>query len=114
MSEDAPMTDVMVSTKPKETTKTRRVPPYNVILLNDDHHSMEFVIEVLCKALGYNVERSYQLMMQAHNSGRTIVWTGPKEVAELKAEQIRTFHQQLEDGRELGPLGCEIEPAPGG
>lgn len=113
MSEAAPTTDVTVATKPKEKTKTRRVPPYNVILLNDDHHSMEFVIEVLCKALGYNVERSYQLMMQAHNSGRTIVWTGPKEVAELKAEQVRTFHEKRDDGRNFGPLGCEIEPAPG-
>jgi ATP-dependent Clp protease adaptor protein ClpS len=112
MSEQAPLTEVMVATKPKEATKTRRVPPYNVILLNDDHHTMEFVIEVLCKALGYTVERSYQLMMQAHSSGRTIVWTSPKEVAELKAEQIRTFHQKLDDGREIGPLGCEIEPAP--
>ena len=72
MSDEGPLTDVMVSTKPKETTKTRRVPPYNVILLNDDNHSMEFVIEVLCKALGYNVERSYQLMMQAHSSGRAV------------------------------------------
>ena len=114
MADEDPTTDVMVATKPKETTKTRRVPPYNVILLNDDNHSMEFVIEVLCKALGYNVERSYQLMMQAHNSGRTIVWTGPKEVAELKAEQIRTFHEKRDDGRNFGPLGCEIEPAPGG
>jgi len=35
-------------------------------------------------------------------------------VAELKAEQIQTFHQRLDDGRELGPLGCEIDPAPGG
>ena len=113
MSDDDPTTDVMVATKPKETTKTRRVPPYNVILLNDDNHSMEFVIEVLCKALGYTVERSYQLMMQAHNSGRTIVWTGPKEVAELKAEQVQTFHEtREEDGAELGPLGCVIEPAP--
>jgi ATP-dependent Clp protease adaptor protein ClpS len=114
MSDEGPMTDVMVATKPKEATKTRRVPPYNVILLNDDHHSMEFVIEVLCKALGYNVERSYQLMMQAHTSGRTVVWTGPKEGAELKVEQIRTFHEKRDDGRNFGPLGCEIEPAPGG
>ena len=114
MSDEGPLTDVMVSTKPKETTKTRRVPPYNVILLNDDHHSMEFVVGVLSKALGYTVERSFQLMMQAHNSGRAVVWTGPKEVAELKADQIRTFHEKRDDGRNFGPLGCEIEPAPGG
>jgi hypothetical protein len=44
-----------------------------------------------------------------------VVWTGPKEVAELKAEQIQTFHEIREpDARNLGPLGCTIEPAPGG
>ena len=115
MSCEGPLTEVTVRTRPKpgEKTRTRRVPPYNVILLNDDHHTMEFVIEVLCKALGYNVERSFQLMMTAHSQGRSVVWTGTKEVAELKADQIRTFHETHPDGRELGPLGCEIEPAAG-
>ena len=57
--------DAGSTTKPVEEadTKTRLLPPYNVILENDDHHSMEFVIEVLQKALGYNEQRSYQLMM---------------------------------------------------
>jgi ATP-dependent Clp protease adaptor protein ClpS len=115
MSSESPLTDVTVTTRPKTAgrTQTRRVPPYHVILLNDDHHTMGFVIEVLGKALGYSAERSYQLMMQAHTSGRAVVWTGPREVAELKADQIRTFHETLDDGRELGPLGCEIEPAEG-
>jgi ATP-dependent Clp protease adaptor protein ClpS len=113
MNDEGPLTDVMVTPKTKDQRKTRRVPPYNVILLNDDHHSMEFVIEVLSKALGYAAERSFQLMMQAHNTGRAVVWTGPKEVAELKAEQIRTFHEKRADGHDFGPLGCEIEPAPG-
>ena len=92
--------------------QTRRVPPYHVILLNDDHHSMEFVVEVLCKVLGVAVERAVQFMMEAHTSGRAVVWTGPKEVAELKAEQIHTCPEIREDGRDLGPLGCVIEPAP--
>lgn len=106
----------IVTTRPKttEVTRTRRVPPYNVILENDDHHSMEFVIEVLQKSLGYSVERAVQLMLEAHNSGRSIVYTGPKEVAELKVDQITTFHEIREGNRDLGPLGCYIEPAPGG
>ena len=69
------------------------------------------MVEVLCKALGYAVEKSYQLMMTAHTSGKAVVWTGPKEVAELKAEQIRTFHEKRADGLPLGPLDCTIEPA---
>jgi ATP-dependent Clp protease adaptor protein ClpS len=101
-------------TKPREETRTRRVPPYNVILLNDDDHSMEFVVEVLCRVLGCPVERATQFMMEAHSTGRAIIWTGPREVAELKVEQIHTFPEvRQRDGMQLGPLGCDIEPAPG-
>src|SRR5438477_12977589 len=97
-----------ITTKPttEEVTETRRVPHYHVILLDDDQHSMQFVIEVLGKALGYSVERAYEMMITAHPSDRAVVYTGPQEVAELKAEQIRTFHEVREpDGRDLGPLG---------
>ena len=108
-----PETDVTTRTEPREETRTRQVPPYHVILENDDHHSMEFVIEVLCKVLGCPAEYAAQLMLEAHTSGRAVIWTGPKEVAELKAEQVQTFHETHADGRQLGPLGCVIEPAPG-
>src|SRR5579872_6566030 len=107
------MTGITTKPKTEEVTETRRVPPYHVILLNDDHHSQEFVVEVLCKALGYTAERAYQMMITAHTSDRAVVYTGPQEVAELKADQIRTFHEVREPGnRDLGPLGCEVEPAP--
>jgi ATP-dependent Clp protease adaptor protein ClpS len=102
-----------VTTETQEETHTRRVPPYNVILENDDHHSMEFVVEVLCKALGCDVDRAVEYMLQAHHTGRAVVWTAPREVAELKAEQIKTFHETGRGGRDLGPLGCVVEPAPG-
>jgi ATP-dependent Clp protease adaptor protein ClpS len=107
-----PDVGITTETQPRDTTRTRRIPPYNVILENDDHHSMQFVVEVLTKVLGCSVERAYQLMMEAHSSGRTIIWTGPREVAELKAEQIQTFPEIRDDGANLGPLGCSIEPAP--
>jgi ATP-dependent Clp protease adaptor protein ClpS len=117
MSRTPLLSDTGVTTEPeqREDTGTRRVPPYNVIIENDDHHSMQFVVEVLCKALGCDVERAVEYMLEAHTTGRAVVWTGPKEVAELKAEQIQTFHEVREpDGQSLGPVGCTIEPAPGG
>jgi ATP-dependent Clp protease adaptor protein ClpS len=117
MSNDPALPETLVTTKPKSDakTRTRRVPPYNVILENDDHHSFQFVVEVLIKALGYTLERSFQLTHEADSTGRAVVWTGPKEVAELKADQIRTFPEiRASDGKNLGPLGCTIEPAPGG
>jgi len=108
------VTGITIQPRTEEVTQTRRVPPYHVILLNDDHHSMQFVVEVLCHALGYTVERAYEMMMKAHTDGRAVVYIGPREVAELKADQIATFHEVREpDQRDLGPLGCEVEPAPG-
>jgi ATP-dependent Clp protease adaptor protein ClpS len=103
------------TTKPREeeVVKTRRIPPYNVILANDDYHSFEFVVTVLRKALGYSEERAFLLTHEAHHQGRAVVWTGSKEVAELKVEQIRTFHESRPGGINLGPHGVSIEPAPG-
>jgi ATP-dependent Clp protease adaptor protein ClpS len=40
-----------------------------------------------------------------------VVWTGPKEVAELKLDQLRTFHEKRGNDQDLGPLRCRIEPA---
>ena len=110
---DAALPDVIVTTKPKQKdeTRTRQIPPYHVILENDDDHSFEFVIQVLCKAMAFNEVRAFQLTNEAHTKGRAVIWTGAKEVAELKVEQIQTFHETHRDGRKLGPLGVTIEPA---
>ena len=114
MSEDSELPETQITTKPRqrEKSKTRRIPPYNVILENDDFHSFEFVVEVLQKALGCNQQRALLLTNEAHTTGRAVVWTGTKEVAELKAEQIQSFHEVRTDGKKFGPLGCYIEPAP--
>lgn len=116
MPTDPALPDAAVKSKPRqaEETRTRRVPPYHVILLNDSQHSFEFVISVLRKALGFSEERAFQLAQEAHVSGRSVIWTAPREVAELKADQVRSFHEvRGHDGVRLGPLGCRIEPAPG-
>ena len=61
------------------------------------------------------VEKAFELTHEAHSRGRAVVWTGSKEVAELKADQVQTFHEFRDrDQRDLGPLSCLIEPAPGG
>jgi ATP-dependent Clp protease adaptor protein ClpS len=104
------------TTEPEEKTRAqvRLLPPYHVILENDDFHSFEFVIAVLVKTIACTTERAVQLTWKAHSEGRAVIWTGSKEVAEFKVEQIRTFHETRErDGLKLGPLSCCIEPAPG-
>jgi len=101
------------TTLPKGQHKSKRLPPFHVILLNDDDHSMEFVVNVLREVFAFPVEKAFQYMLEAHEKGRAVVWTGSKEVAELKVEQIQTFHEiRANDNKKLGPLDCVIEPAP--
>ncbi len=111
---ETPVLEPTVVPDTREEMKTRRVPPYHVVLANDDDHSMEFVVDVLRKVLAIKLEAAMLLMLEAHTKGRAVIWTGPKEVAELKAEQVATFHELRErDHKDLGPLTCTIEPAPG-
>src|SRR4051812_6225710 len=93
-------------------TRTRRQPPYAVILHNDDVNGADFVVAVLRKVFGYDVEKCFELMLEAHTKGRSAVWIGAMEVAELKADQIHSCGPDP-DQKTKGaqPLGVTVEPA---
>lgn len=93
--------------------KPKRLPPYAVIVLNDDLHTFNYVIETFHKVFGYAPERCYQLASQIHRLGRAPVWTGPKEVAELKRDQIRSAGPDFYASKKVEfPLGVVLEPLP--
>src|SRR5689334_17985334 len=77
--------------KEQEEQKTKRQPPYNVILLNDDDHSYEYVIRMLQQLFGYPPEKGFLLAREVDTSGRVIVMTTTMELAELKRDQIHAF-----------------------
>ena len=99
--------------KPKPATRPKRQPPYAVILENDDDHSMEYVVNALQKTFGYDTRKALQLMLQAHVTGRAVVWTGSFEVAEFKRDRLRGMGPDVWAARPVNyPLGCTIEPLP--
>ncbi|WP_439628014.1 ATP-dependent Clp protease adaptor ClpS [Gemmata sp.] len=105
-----PFPDVLPETDTE--TKTRRQPPYAVVLHNDDVNGMEYVVSVLRKIFGYSVEKCVELMLEAHEKGKAAVWVGALEVAELKADQVRSCGpdpQQKAKG--AATLGVSVEPA---
>jgi ATP-dependent Clp protease adaptor protein ClpS len=105
-----PLPEVLPETESE--TRTRRQPPYAVVLHNDDVNTMEFVVVVLRKVFGYTVEQCVELMLEAHEKGRAAVWVGALEVAELKADQIRSCGPDPEQkARGAQPLGVSVEPA---
>src|SRR5438270_12206022 len=76
--------------KQRGKPKPKKQPPYAVIVFNDDEHSFQYVIDAFSKVFGYPREKSYTLAVQIHTSGRGIVWSGTRELAELKRDQIRS------------------------
>src|SRR3954452_11510101 len=97
-------------TKPEE--KTRKIPMYNVVLLDDDDHTYEYVITMLQQLFGYPREKGYQLAREVDSTGRVIVLTTTKEHAELKQDQIHAFGPDPLSSRECkGSMTCIIEPA---
>ena len=101
-------------TRPQEKTrqKTKGPPPYNVILLDDDVHSFEYVIHMLKTLFGHPPERGYRMAVEVHTTGRVIVATTNLEQAELKREQIHAFGRDPLIPRCKGSMSAIIEPAP--
>jgi ATP-dependent Clp protease adaptor protein ClpS len=63
---------------------------WDVIVLNDDHNTFDHVAKTLARVVpGVTVDAGYGFADRIHNSGRAIVWTGPKEPAELYWEQLK-------------------------
>lgn len=104
---------VQQTSKNPARPKPKKLPPYAVVVLNDDEHTFAYVIETFTKVFGYQYEKSYQLAAQIHREGRGIVWTGPKEVAELKRDQIHSAGPDLHAIKKVTfPLGVVLEPLP--
>jgi ATP-dependent Clp protease adaptor protein ClpS len=71
---------------------TRLLPRYVVILHNDDHNSMDYVVRSLLKAVPQlTTERAAEVMLEAHNHGQAAVIVCPLETAELYRDRLQTF-----------------------
>lgn len=94
-------------------TKTRRQPPYAVVVFNDNDHTYQYVITTFQKVFNYSQRKSFDLADSIHKNGRAIVWTGAFEVAELKKEQIESAGpDQWASKKVTWPLKVELQPLP--
>ena len=55
-----------------------------MVVLNDDHNTFDHVAESLARVIpGVSLAEGYRFAHRIHNSGCAIVWSGPREDAEL-------------------------------
>ncbi len=105
------MADTITAPREKTNRKTESLPPYNVILLDDDDHSYEYVILMLKKVFGHPLEKGLKMAQEVDATGRVVVKTTHLEEAELKRDQIQNFGPDPLIPRCKGSMSATIEPA---
>jgi ATP-dependent Clp protease adaptor protein ClpS len=81
------MAETVVERKAKVEIET----PWNVVVHNDPVNLMSYVTMVFQKVFGYSKEKAQRHMLEVHYNGRSIVWTGTRERAELYVQQLHGY-----------------------
>ena len=105
------ITDTVAAPRERASRNTENLPPYNVVLLDDDDHSYEYVILMLKKVFGHPVEKGLKMAQEVDATGRVIVATTHLEHAELKRDQIQNFGPDPLIPRCKGSMSATVEPA---
>ena len=98
---------VHIQPRPREVI----IPRYHVILLNDDDHTYDYVIEMLTAIFGHSQETAYRMACEVDSKGRVIVNTTYKERAEMKRDQIQSYGADWRMPNCRGSMSATIEPA---
>lgn len=91
--------------------KPKKLPPFNVVLLNDDDHTYEYVIEMLRALFGFDEARALDLAKQVDSAGRAVLLTTTKEHAEFKRDQVHAYGRDTRISACRGSMSARIEPA---
>lgn len=79
-----PETTVEEETRTEESVDT----PWNVVVHNDPVNLMSYVTRVFQTVFGHSRERAERHMVEVHQKGRSIVWIGVREPAEVYVQQL--------------------------
>jgi len=90
----------------KTRTKPKKPSQFKVLLLNDDYTPMEFVVMVLKRFFGMDLEQATRVMLHVHQKGVGVCGIFPYEIAETKVNQVMDFARQNQH-----PLQCTLEKA---
>lgn len=94
--------------------QSQLLPPWNVVLLDDNDHTYEYVVEMLARLFGHAQETCWQMAREVDLVGRVIVCTTHRELAELHQQRIHGYGADWRLLRCQGSMSAILEPACGG
>lgn len=96
-------------TQTKPAVKQPRL--WNVVLLDDQDHTYEYVIDMMQRLFGHPLEKAFRIAQKVDEDGRAVCMTTHRELAELKREQIRGFGADVLIAGCSGSMSALLEPA---
>jgi ATP-dependent Clp protease adaptor protein ClpS len=65
--------------------------PWQIVVHNDPVNLMSYVTMVFQRVFGYPREKAERHMLEVHQKGRSILWAGMREPAELYVQQLHGY-----------------------
>jgi ATP-dependent Clp protease adaptor protein ClpS len=93
------------------TTKNELAKLYHVIILNDDEHTFEYVIEMLQAVFTIPYAAAFSHTVEADSTGSSIVLTTNLEEAERKRDQVHAYGPDWRMPNSRGSVAALVEPA---
>jgi ATP-dependent Clp protease adaptor protein ClpS len=106
-----PQTTITPGTEIKERQREETVPLYRVVLLDDNDHTYDYVIEMLQKIFIFTLEEAYRHAEEVDRCGRTVLITCELPEAEFARNQIVSYGPDRRLARSKGSMAAVIEPA---
>jgi len=95
----------------EDDVKNQLQPLYHVILLNDEDHTYDYVVEMLTKIFAMSDTAAFGHAVEVDTKGTTILLTCELSKAELKRDQIHAYGADWRLPRSLGSMAAIVEPA---
>jgi ATP-dependent Clp protease adaptor protein ClpS len=80
------------STQQATATETKLQDVWRVVVLNDPVNLMSYVVMVFKKVFGYDEAKARKHMLEVHELGRSVVWSGLREQAEAYVFTLHQWH----------------------
>jgi ATP-dependent Clp protease adaptor protein ClpS len=104
-----PKTTVAPDTKIIE--REQLVPLYRVVLLDDNDHTYDYVIEMLKKLFIFTNAEAFRHAEEVDHAGRTVLITCERPQAEFARDQIHAYGADWRLPRSKGSMSAVVEPA---
>jgi len=105
------MSQPLIAPDTETVERDETVPLYRVVLLDDNDHTYDYVIEMLQTIFIFSLDQAYRHAEEVDRCGRTVLITCELPHAEYARDQIHGYGADPRLPRSRGSMSAVVEPA---